>query len=58
MPGFLTLYLPANGGLLAAVAHLAAAIKGGAQLPAGWSLTTEGFGALHTAAGAAPVASL
>lgn len=57
MPGFLSLYLPANGGLLAAVAHLAAAIKGGAQLPAGWSLTTEGFGALHAAAGT-PVASL
>lgn len=44
MPGFLTLYLPANGGLLAAIAHLVASVEGGAELPAGWSLTAEGFG--------------
>ncbi|WP_425826252.1 hypothetical protein [Streptomyces fractus] len=43
MPGFLTLYLPANGGLLAAVAHLVAAVEGGARLPQGWCLTAEGF---------------
>jgi hypothetical protein len=46
MPGFLTLYLPANGGLLAAVAHIAAAIDRGAELPEGWSLTAEGMGVL------------
>jgi hypothetical protein len=46
MPGFLTLYLPANGGLLAAVAHIAAAIDGGTELPPGWSLTVEGMGVL------------
>lgn len=46
IPGFLSLYLPANGGLLAAVAHLAAAIEGGATLPEGWRLEVEGFTAL------------
>ncbi|GEL47930.1 hypothetical protein CHO01_30460 [Cellulomonas hominis] len=43
MPGFLTLYLPANGGLLAAVAHLAAAVADGVPLPPGWVLDAEGF---------------
>jgi hypothetical protein len=43
MQGFLTLYLPANGGLLAAVAHLAAAVADGAELPPGWVLSAEGF---------------
>ncbi|MDT0317846.1 hypothetical protein [Streptomyces millisiae] len=45
MPGFLTLYLPANGGLLAAVAHLADAVAAGARLPSGWRMTAEGFSA-------------
>ncbi|CAM5312731.1 hypothetical protein [Streptomyces aurantiogriseus] len=44
MPGFLTLYLPANGGLLAAVAHIAAAVEGGAKPPEGWTIAAEGFG--------------
>jgi hypothetical protein len=45
MPGFLSLYLPANGGLLAAVAHIVAAVGDGADLPPGWVLTAEG---IHT----------
>jgi hypothetical protein len=48
VPGFLTLYLPANGGLLAAVAHIAAALDSGAELPAGWEITVEGLRALPT----------
>ncbi|GAA1650075.1 hypothetical protein [Actinoplanes couchii] len=40
IPGFLTLYLPANGGLLAAVAHIAAA-EAGAALPPGWQINTD-----------------
>jgi hypothetical protein len=43
IPGFLTLYLPANGGLLAAVAHIATAAEAGAPLPTGWHITTEGL---------------
>lgn len=43
VPGFLTLYLPANGGLLAAVAHIATALDGGAELPEGWEITVEGL---------------
>ena len=43
MPGFLSLYLPANGGLLAAMAHIAAALEGGAAPASGWQLTAEGF---------------
>ena len=43
MPGFLSLYLPANGGLLAAMAHLAQAVLSGRRLPVGWQLTAEGF---------------
>lgn len=43
MPGFLTLYLPANGGLLAAIAHIVAAVDRGHDLPDGWSLTAEGM---------------
>ncbi|MFD6444759.1 hypothetical protein ACFWEJ_06650 [Promicromonospora sp. NPDC060204] len=43
MPGFLTLYLPANGGLLAAVAHIATAAEAGAPLPDGWNITAEGL---------------
>jgi len=46
IPGFLTLYLPANGGLLAAVAHLALAVERGAALPTGWRLAVEGFNTL------------
>lgn len=46
MPGFLTLYLPANGGLLAAIAHIAAAVERGHDLPEGWSLTAEGMDVL------------
>ncbi|MFC7619304.1 hypothetical protein [Microlunatus sp. GCM10028923] len=43
LPGFLSIYLPANGGLLAAAAHLVAAVDQGAELPEGWVLTAEGF---------------
>ncbi|GAA2212590.1 hypothetical protein GCM10009850_080520 [Nonomuraea monospora] len=43
MPGFLTIYLPANGGLLAAMAHLAAVVERGAELPGGWVITSEGL---------------
>jgi len=46
IPGFLTLYLPANGGLLAAIAHLALAVERGAALPTGWRLAVEGFNTL------------
>jgi len=53
MRGFLTLYLPANGGLLAAIAHLAAAIDRGAVLPEGWRMRREGF-AHRPAEGAGP----
>lgn len=40
-PGFLSLYLPANGGLLAAVAHLSAAADAGESMPNNWHLTTD-----------------
>ena len=50
MPGFLSLYLPANGGLLAAVAHIVVAGEQGAPLPDGWKVTAEGIGStLHPA---------
>jgi hypothetical protein len=42
MPGFLTIYLPANGGILAAVAQIAAAVRGGAAVPEGWVIEAEG----------------
>jgi hypothetical protein len=42
IPGFLSLYLPSNGGLLAAVAHIVAAIDRGAYVPDGWCITAEG----------------
>ena len=41
--GFLPVYLPTNGGLLAAIAHLVAARQAGAELPEGWRLHAEGF---------------
>ena len=53
IPGFLTLYLPANGGLLAAVAHLVTAIARGAELPDGWHVEAEGFDTLTRMTGAA-----
>jgi hypothetical protein len=40
-PGFLSLYLPANGGLLAAVAHLSAAVRVGTPMPDNWHLITD-----------------
>src|SRR5699024_7160368 len=43
MPGFLSLYLPANGGLLAAMAHIVAALESGASPASCWRLTAEGF---------------
>jgi hypothetical protein len=43
MPGFLTIYLPANGGVLAAAAHVAATLSGGADMPAGWDIQVEGL---------------
>lgn len=48
MPGFLSLYLPSNGGLLAAVAHIVAAIDRGAETPPGWCITADGFTAPST----------
>jgi len=53
IPGFLTLYLPANGGLLAAVAHLVTAIDRGAELPDGWHVEAEGFDTLTRLTGEA-----
>ncbi|GAB3609042.1 hypothetical protein GCM10027414_11670 [Humibacter ginsengiterrae] len=41
--GFLPIYLPSNGGLLAAIAHLVAAHRAGAELPEGWVMRAEGF---------------
>ncbi len=41
IPGFLSLYLPANGGLLAAIAHIVAAIESGAAEPHGWRVTYD-----------------
>jgi hypothetical protein len=46
MRGFLTLYLPANGGLLSAVAHIVDAVEQGATLPRGWEITAEGMPSL------------
>ncbi|MGK9220356.1 MULTISPECIES: hypothetical protein [unclassified Microbacterium] len=43
MPGFLSLYLPANGGVLAATAHLVGAMGAGAMLPEGWVVEAEGL---------------
>ena len=43
MPGFLTIYLPANGGLLAAAAHVAEAVQSGQRLPDGWRIEAEGL---------------
>jgi len=40
-PGFLSLYLPSNGSLLAAVAHLSAALRAGQSMPDGWHLTAD-----------------
>lgn len=40
-PGFLSLYLPSNGSLLAAIAHLAAALHAGHPMPDGWHMTAE-----------------
>lgn len=48
MPGFLSLYLPANGGLLAAIAHIVAALGRGAEAPPGWRIRAEGFPGLDT----------
>ena len=42
IPGFLSLYLPANGGLLAAIAHIVAAIEAGTPVPEGWRVAYEG----------------
>src|SRR5699024_1036678 len=42
IPGLLSLYLPSNGGLLAAVAHIVAAIHRGGRPPLGWRITAEG----------------
>lgn len=46
-PGFLSLYLPANGALLAAIAHLSAAERAGGAMPTGWHLTTGGMPLTH-----------
>ena len=43
LPGWLTLYLPANGGVLAAVAHFVHAMARGVPLPDGWRVTAEGM---------------
>jgi len=53
MPGFLSIYLPANGGLLAAIAHLVEAASHSA-MPDTWMLTAEGFGTLPEMRASAP----
>jgi hypothetical protein len=47
-PGFLSLYLPANGGLLAAVAHLSAAVRVGTPMPDNWHLITDNLPSILT----------
>jgi hypothetical protein len=42
-PGFLSIYLPANGGVLAAVAHIVHALQRGESAPEGWVIEFEGF---------------
>ncbi|MCS3442493.1 hypothetical protein [Microbacterium phyllosphaerae] len=42
IPGFLSLYLPANGGLLSAIAHIVGAIRAGDREPDGWRVTYDG----------------
>lgn len=46
MPGFLSLYLPGNGALLAAVAHIAGAVSAEVDPPAGWKIRVHGNPAL------------
>lgn len=43
MRGFLSVYLPSNGALLAAVAHIVRAHRAGHALPAGWVMRSAGF---------------
>ncbi|GAA1162096.1 hypothetical protein GCM10009654_18400 [Streptomyces hebeiensis] len=43
MRGFLSVYLPSNGALLAAVARMARAHSRGHDLPTGWAMRWEGF---------------
>ena len=43
IPGFLSVYLPANGGLLAAIAHIVAALDAGAEPPRGFRIVAEGL---------------
>jgi hypothetical protein len=43
MRGFLSVYLPSNGALLAAVAHIVRAHRAGHSLPAGWVMRYAGF---------------
>lgn len=54
IPGFLSLYLPANGGLLAAIAHIVAAIEDGSVEPDGWRVT---YDAPETASASKPRAA-
>ncbi|WP_447648131.1 hypothetical protein [Microbacterium forte] len=48
IPGFLSLYLPANGGLLSAIGHIVAAIESGASVPPGWRVAYDGTGDAHS----------
>ncbi len=43
MRGFLSVYLPSNGALLAAVAHIVRVHRAGHELPAGWAMKYAGF---------------
>lgn len=51
IPGFLSLYLPANGGLLAAIAHIVTALEDGARLPDGWRVDYDTVSAASGASG-------
>lgn len=53
IPGFLSLYLPANGGLLAAIAHIVDAIEDGASMPDAWRVTYDGASAVTAPSGCA-----
>ncbi len=50
IPGFLSLYLPANGGLLAAVAHLVAGVDRGGWHPEGMEPDSGGIRGLDPVA--------
>jgi hypothetical protein len=53
IPGFLSIYLPANGGLLAAMAHILESVRAGSAPPVGFHLNAEGLRPLPKAPAAA-----